>query len=238
MDKTESIAKLHLSGRGYADIVYEPQPNQSPDFLVNGRIAVEVRRLNQNFEAEDGPVGLESAQIAIERMVYRLVSEIAPPPGVCESWWVMLSYERPLRDWIHLRRSIRRALVDFRNSTIRLPQTIRVSNVELEILRLDSPPDPSDPFLQVGSTSDDDTGGFIQSELVRNINICIDEKTRKIARVHANYPSWWLLLVEHMHIGISSVDGAQVMKLIQLPSVWDKLIIVSPTNGSVLLEIP
>jgi len=39
--------------------VYEPDGNTPPDFLVNGTIAVEVRRLNQNEIIESGHRGLE-----------------------------------------------------------------------------------------------------------------------------------------------------------------------------------
>ncbi len=51
MDTSESLVRDFLLYRGYADIVYEPDGNVPPDFLIDGRIAVEVRRLNQNHEA-------------------------------------------------------------------------------------------------------------------------------------------------------------------------------------------
>jgi len=49
MDSSETLAKEYLRFLGYTDIIYEPDGNIPPDFLVNGRIAVEVRRLNQNL---------------------------------------------------------------------------------------------------------------------------------------------------------------------------------------------
>ena len=54
MDETERIVLAHLTHRGFTDVVYEPDGNIPPDFLVNGSIAIEVRRLNQNyFEGAD-----------------------------------------------------------------------------------------------------------------------------------------------------------------------------------------
>lgn len=48
MDPTEKHVYAHLVHRGYSDIVYEPDGNIAPDFLLNKRVAVEARRLNQN----------------------------------------------------------------------------------------------------------------------------------------------------------------------------------------------
>lgn len=54
MDRSEGFARVHLHHRGFDDVVFEPSPNEPPDFLINGKIAVEVRRLNQNFIASSG----------------------------------------------------------------------------------------------------------------------------------------------------------------------------------------
>jgi len=48
MDSSERIVYQYLSYQGFSDVAYEPDGNVPPDFLLNGRIAVEVRRLNQN----------------------------------------------------------------------------------------------------------------------------------------------------------------------------------------------
>ncbi len=60
MDRTEKLVSEHLAHRGYKYVVYEPDGNIPPDFLVDGSIAIEVRRLNQNhFDGQDakGPGG-------------------------------------------------------------------------------------------------------------------------------------------------------------------------------------
>ncbi len=54
MDTSERIVWEYLLHRGFRDVVYEPEGKVPPDFLVDNRVAVEVRRLNQN---EDTPVG-------------------------------------------------------------------------------------------------------------------------------------------------------------------------------------
>jgi hypothetical protein len=59
MDFSERKVYQHLASRGFNDIVYEPDGNVAPEFLVNRSIAIEVRRLNQHRDTEDGPRGLE-----------------------------------------------------------------------------------------------------------------------------------------------------------------------------------
>jgi hypothetical protein len=59
MDQSEKVAYQYLSSCGFRDIVYEPDGNIPPDFLVNDSVAVEVRRLNQNEQTPAGPRGLE-----------------------------------------------------------------------------------------------------------------------------------------------------------------------------------
>lgn len=61
MDETELRAHQALLHMGYseANIVYEPEKNQPPDFLVEGKFAVEVRRLNQSYSDEHGSQDLE-----------------------------------------------------------------------------------------------------------------------------------------------------------------------------------
>jgi hypothetical protein len=42
MDRSETLAYNHLVFRGFSSPVYEPDGNVPPDFLLDGRIAVEV----------------------------------------------------------------------------------------------------------------------------------------------------------------------------------------------------
>ena len=44
MDRSEQVAMKHLLFCGFSTVVYEPDGNVPPDFLVDGSIAVEVRR--------------------------------------------------------------------------------------------------------------------------------------------------------------------------------------------------
>jgi len=49
MKQEEKWVEEYLTHRGFRDIVYEPDGNVPPDFLVNGKIANEVG-VNPTFE--------------------------------------------------------------------------------------------------------------------------------------------------------------------------------------------
>jgi hypothetical protein len=58
MDEAEAHIHKYLAHRGFVDIKHEPDGNVPPDFLVNDRIAVEVRRLIQHEDSAGRPRGL------------------------------------------------------------------------------------------------------------------------------------------------------------------------------------
>jgi hypothetical protein len=113
MDQSEKVAYQYLSSCGFRDIVYEPDGNIPPDFLVNDSVAVEVRRLNQNEQTPAGPRGLEETAIPLGAKVSRLLRTLGSADGG-ESWYVFYSFRRPVPPWIELERSLRLELGRFR----------------------------------------------------------------------------------------------------------------------------
>jgi hypothetical protein len=83
-----------------------------------------------------------------------------------------------------------------------------------------------------GGYTDGDSGGFVLSELDRNIRICVTEKTKKISRVRERYPHWWLVLVDHVGYGLSGSDREQLRQLVQLDHSWNKIILVNPLDAT------
>ena len=230
MDKSEQTAEAHLRSLGFVDIVYEPDGNVPPDFLVNGRIAVEVRRLNQNEETAEGPRGLEEVAIPLQARVKQLLGGLGASQAG-ESWYVMYDFHRPLPD--ETLAALRSALVAFRDA----PPAGRLSG-RLVIapgfkVRLLKAGRPYDEFFVLGGYADGDSGGFVLSELRRNIRICITDKTNKVARVRANYSEWWLLLVDHIGYGSDAADVEKLRQLVQMDDSWDKVLIVSPLDHAI-----
>jgi hypothetical protein len=54
MNDSEKAVYEYLTSLGFRTVVYEPDGKVSPDFLIDGRIAVEARRLNQNEDTASG----------------------------------------------------------------------------------------------------------------------------------------------------------------------------------------
>jgi hypothetical protein len=54
MNASERLALAYLHGLDLGPVEFEPDGNIPPDFVVGGRIAVEVRRLNQQHVHADG----------------------------------------------------------------------------------------------------------------------------------------------------------------------------------------
>lgn len=124
MDATERVVSNFLKGLGY-DPVYEPDGNVPPDFLVNGSIAVEARRLNHNELTSDGHRGLEETAVPLRFNLKRLLRDLGPPRGNT-SWRVFYQFKRPLPPWSELDRCLRRALETFRNEHYQEPACLGI----------------------------------------------------------------------------------------------------------------
>jgi len=230
INASERLARDYLENLQIGDVVHEPDGNVPPDFLVDGRIAVEVRRLNQNEETAGGHRGLEETAVPLNAGIKRLLASLGPPAnGV--SWYVSYSFERPLVSWAHLGPALVRTLEEFRDAW----------NVELEPIRvvkgfrvmLQQTGRPYERAFVLGGWSDHDSGGFVVSELDRNLRICIAEKAIKVAKFRHKYIRWWLLLIDHIGYG----QDEEEVQALGLPHSWDKVILVSPIDPANAFEL-
>jgi hypothetical protein len=194
-----------------------------------GRIAVEVRRLNQNEDTPDGPRGLEEAAIPLQAKVNRLLGTLGSSGGG-KSWYVMYSFRRPLPPWDELANALRIELAAFPDDSEHQPTSRNiVPGFRVRLYRAGRPyPD----FFVSGGYADGDSGGFVLSELDKNIRICVAEKTKKIARVRERYLHWWLVLVDHVGYGLSGSDREQLRQVLRLDHSWSKIILVNPLDAT------
>lgn len=227
MDQSERIARDHLKSRGLQSIVYEPDGNVPPDFLVDGRIAVEVRRLNESIQTAHGMQGLEEVATPLWLKMQKLLQSYGPPrSGV--SWSVSWRFRRPVAPWQDLKAKIAGVLDAFLNHGPHERKGIDLgSGFSIEFW----PAIGSFPtFFLPADGSDSDSGGWL-GELAKNVDICINEKTRKVASFRHKYHEWWLALVDH--IGFVPTDRDHI----STEHEWDKVIIVNPDDPSMSFEI-
>ncbi len=231
MDGTEALARRHLQHRRLGEIVYEPDGNVPPDFVVDRRIAVEVRRLDQ-LE----PGGGRGVDETGRPFADRVKSILASYGDGSETHWLALRFRRPAPRG---RSSVARPIDAFVRAI--LTDEVGIGAVhpigdyaELEYLHRNSA--GGDRF-RIGSVLDYDSGGFLIPQFRRSLEHCVAEKSRKTASFRPKYPEWWLLLVDELSYGLSVRDRDDYFAMQPLRSDWDRIIVVNPLDVSVWFEI-
>ncbi len=231
MDDAERAALDYFTHLGFKVVLYEPEgKSKPPDFLLDGRIAAEVRRLNQNeIPSQPGmrPRGLEEVAIPIQKNIQRLLRSFGPPTAQV-SWFVHLKYSRPVPGWRDIETALRRHLQFFRDDPIQTPVTIRLFDKFVVRICRAGPLFPY--YFVMGGRFDRDAGGWLIPELERNLRICIDEKTAKVSAIRSKYPEWWLVLIDHINYGEQETIQTP-------PHDWDKIVLIDPLSHTQALEL-
>jgi hypothetical protein len=235
MKREEKLAHQYLVSLGLGPAVYEPERNAPPDFLLNGTIAVEVRRLNQNEITETGERrGLEETWIPFNMQFRKLLASFGPPrTGI--SWFVSYSISRPLDPWSDVRPALKRCLTIFRDN----PSTGKVTMAVTKRLEIDFfPASKVHPTLFLwGAGQDYDSGGFVVHEMLKNLQMCVEEKTRVVANHRHKYPEWWLVFIDLNGWVLDEYDRSQLREHWNMEHDWDKIILISPQNPLSAFEI-
>jgi hypothetical protein len=228
MNESEGRAEAFLRHQGYSDIVHHPDgQHRTPDFLVNQRIAVEVRRLNQNYEGKRRTEGLEEEAMRLRDRIRNLALSFGPPTqGV--SWFLMLDFRRPVPPWKSLEPKLRRSLQGFMKGN---HAERRVSFGGGFALKLFPASLAHKTFYVPGPPVDDDAGGWVIPELERNLRICIAEKAKKVAPYKSKYAEWWLVLDDRIGYALDAPDREQFREaVIPAGHEFDRIVLVSPLD--------
>lgn len=234
MDATERKVRNYLDHQGYVDIVFEPDGNIPPDFLVNREIAIEVRRLNQNFDDGINTKGLEEVAIPLNHKINNLISSFGGPIDN-ESWFVYYRFSRPIGKWRTLEPIIKSGFQSFISSTNRQKCVIaKTSNFQVEVFRTAK---PHNTFFVMGGFSDEQSGGWLLNEMENNIVYCSSKKSRTVAPMRDKYKTWWLALVDHIGYGLDDFDREMFRDKLSIEHDWDKILIIDPNNNTRSIEI-
>lgn len=232
MNREEAIAEIYLKSLGLGAVVHEPDGNRMPDFVVDGRIAVEVRRLNQHSMASGEPEGLETIEAGLVRFIDKLLPELGPADRN-GSWWVSYHFERPL-ELKALKRDIPRVLREFAGVPSDGRHTLQLQpNFGID---LQPTSDAHEARFLLGAYNDYEAGGFVGSEIIRNATLCIAEKTAKMARVKDRYPEWWLLLVDRIGPRLNASERNDLPNHIEIAP-WDRVILLDPEDPARALQL-
>jgi len=232
-DSAEVLAEKHLSAR-FSKVVYEPQPNRPPDFLIDNRIAVEVRRLNQNNAVDGSYQGLEETAIPLAQKIENFLEQFGPTQDD-KSWFVTITFERPILHWKNLRQLLHTELEAFLSDPNPELRLIAIDEkFRLQLIRASI---PQSTRLVFGGMSDLNSGGWIVSEVDRNLRICVEEKSAKISSLRASHSEWWLALEDRIGYSLSEVNRRALKDSFDLKHDWDKIILIDPRNHLNFFEV-
>lgn len=206
MDDSERLVLNYLKNAGFMDICYEPDGNVPPDFLIDGRVAVEVRRLNQSHVDDNaqGPRGLEEVAIPLARRIREYLISLgqSKDPGPC--WYVSYQFSRPVPPWKTLKVMLDAHLRPFMSDPNAC--SFRTNLSESFSIRVTRGSIFRPTFFQLGGYSDWQSGGWLIDEIDKNLNACIREKSNKISKYFQKYPEWWLIFSDHIGYGLDGFD--------------------------------
>jgi hypothetical protein len=238
MDQSESHVRDYLEHLNLGRVVYQPDGNIPPDFLVDGRIAVEVRRLNENELTESGGFrGMETDRISTGRKFQALLRSLGPAKS-STSWFVGCKVKRPIPRWKDIEEDLRRELEHFRDNedSQRLCVLRIAAGFEAHIIHRASDAHPT-CFVFAGC-NDRDIGGFVFADTQWNLRLCVEEKMKKIASVRHRYPEWWLIFVDHVGSGVDLCDEELYRQHLNIEHDLDRLILLSPLESGHAFEVP
>ena len=234
MNREEKITENYLKSLGYRDVVFEPDGNIPPDFSIDDRIAVEVRRLNQHFFREDQVKGLEEDRIPLFNLLQSSFSKF-DTQYKGRSYWVSIRFSRPIECVKTVRKAIRKSLTDFLGNPTPLPCKVNVTGGMY--FRIYPSKKVAGRVFRFAVGTDRESGGFVLSEFKKNFDHCMKEKSEKINDHYAKYNTWWLVLVDQIAYGFNEDEKKEIKSMVSVNSCWNKIIVLDSLNGNNILEI-
>jgi hypothetical protein len=233
MNDSENIAFAHLKFRGFTNPVFEPDGQVTPDFVLDGRIAVEVRRLNKHERDSQPSRGLEETAFPLLMGMQKLAASFGPAKN--EAWYLGLDFGRPFPTWPKLAKLARSFLEQVRDSHSSSPLTRQLAHrVELEVVPSTN---ITGDIFHLAMCTDDDSSGWVLEDFERSLRLCIEDKSRKTAAFRPRYGEWWLLLVDHVSYSLSEFSRAQFKQSVHVEHDWNRVIIVNPLDHTHYFEL-
>lgn len=223
--KPQEISAKNYLDSSFTDVIYEPIDGEAPDFLCEGRIAVEAQQLNQHFaQGDQGLEALRSDEITLSRTLAKTLAEYSNR-GIDETWYVNHEFSRPLPQRRTVENFMRESLTSFLNS----PQPRSNFVFKTENLKITLQPRTKDDnkVFVLGGWVDYDAGGFIEAELIKNIEICVLVKAQKIQKNKPSYPEWWLVLTDTIGEALVKPDMSSALDFQRVRGEFSKIILIN-----------
>ncbi|WP_088210561.1 hypothetical protein [Shewanella sp. Shew256] len=233
----EEVLVANLLAKHGFDVIYEPDGNIPPDILLDGRIAVEVTRLNKlicingQYRRIDDDA---SSIIGVLKKSINSSNDSLPP-----RYRVSAHVRRPFGNARKLSRNVSNALA---NAEKRLlsgsKEFVReyVPNTNgMSLFVRKSPLQHSEGFLLTG-VSDLDAAYHDASTILESVRYCISEKESKVKNYLERYPEWWLVLSDTITYGGVS-EYIEYIKENLSKSCFSRIVIINSLSGDIQAEI-
>ena len=229
-NREEQLVIDCLIHQGYTEIEFEPDGNIPPDILVDNKIAIEVRRLNQNEIMEEGFNGLEEDEFSVQGIMRKILQE-SSDETFDKSAFVGYYFNRPIPTKKEIKKYVSEILENHKSIIDEEREYVLNKYFRMNIF-------PSATKLnqqyQYGMSSDNDSGGFVVSLIYENLKLIIPEKDEKTSKYRERYSEWWLAIVDKIGYGSSDLDSKQFHNLPKIENSFDRLLLVSAINSKSL----
>jgi hypothetical protein len=237
MKREEEMVYEYLMNLGYEEIQHEPNcqgnnGNIPPDFSIKGNIGIEVRRLNQYHNNGISYEPLEKVEHSLSDGITNFLKSYNKD-GFEKSAFIDIKFSRPIRYSKSLIKELKKEL-DEHLPNIHLFKEFQLRNLSVKLFPSSS---KLDDVFHLGVQVDKNSGGHIVSNLYKNLELIINEKTDKVRPEFKKYNSWWLILIDDISFGVAENDLDQLNKLTPFEHCFDKILLLSPVNRTQAQEV-
>ncbi len=222
-NREEQLIFDNLTHQGYENILFEPDGNVPPDILVDDKIAIEVRRLNQNLKTENGFKGLEQDEFSVHGILRKIMKEFSDE-NYKKSAFVGYYFKRPIPSKKEIKKFAQEVL---KNHKPFIEERKEYEYSEYFGMRVFPSEVKLDQQYEYGMSSDRDSGGFVVSLIYENLKLIIAEKEEKTKNFRNKYPEWWLAVVDTIGCGLSDLELGQFNNFPKIKNHFDRLLLVS-----------
>lgn len=224
----ELCAEQWLKRMGYTDIQYISDTNkQPPDFVVDNRIGVEVRRLDWMTASNSAT---ETIKHALKNEISKILEEARPPEGY--DVYVSCTFHDHLPPTSETQKQIEccvKKYLDLCNEALQSGENPVNWKARLKcriFFRFyPLPASETGKFMLVSINQ----GARRVGESSDNINRCIQEKTKKINGVICRHQEWWLVLVDCDFFAPQKEERnewQQIQDKLEDTKPWSKIVVI------------
>lgn len=235
MNREEKLAQSYLATLSPESLIFEPDGNVPPDFLLNNSVAIEVTRLNEHIEVQGTLKRLDDESPSIISFIKQVLEKYESTINdAC--FFVNVYIKRPFGN----KKKVKKKLIDLLNTFCISDDVSNYKKFEitdgLSLRFRKGTFKECSPAFRLGEIIEHERGGWVFEEISRNTVHCINNKSLKIAPYKTQYQEWWLVLIDTIAYGCYNEYIEDFKKVIDKGE-FDKVIVLEPSKGNYIFEI-